>query len=124
MIALDTSSVIAFLGDGQGDDIEQVEAALEQKQAVFPPVVLAELLSDPKLPPDLEAIILEIPLLSLEPDYWHRTGKLRAKLLGKGFKARLADCLIAQNCLEQEIPLITRDSDFKTIAQLTSLRLA
>ena len=124
MIALDTSAVVAYLAGDPGEDVEAVETALEQRQAVFPPVVLAELLSDPKLTPDLEELLTEVPLLPLEPDYWRRTGKLRARLLGKGLKARLADCLIAQSCLDHEIQLITRDADFKTVAKLTPLRLA
>jgi len=123
LIAIDTSSLIAFLAGDSGGDSEAVETALEQKQAVFPPVVLAELLSSPALSAEVETIFLEIPLLTITPDYWHRTGKLRAKLIAKGFKARLADCLIAQSCLDHEIPLITRDADFKAIAKLTPLRL-
>jgi len=50
MIALDSSSLIAFLEGAAGGDTELVEQSLTDRQACLPPVVLTELLSDPKLP--------------------------------------------------------------------------
>ena len=47
MIALDTSSTIAFLSGERGRDVAAVEQALRFRQGVFPPVVVTELLSDP-----------------------------------------------------------------------------
>lgn len=56
--------------------------------------------------------------------YWERTGLLRAKILQQGYKARLADTLIAQNCLDHHALLITRDKDFKIYKEIAGLRLA
>ena len=50
MIALDTSSLVAYLDGSTGKDVLAVDLALEQHQAVLPPVVLCELLSAPRLP--------------------------------------------------------------------------
>ena len=47
MVALDTSSMIAFLSGPNGADVSAVETALRFRQGVFPPVVVTELLSDP-----------------------------------------------------------------------------
>ena len=88
------------------------------------PVVLTELLSDPKLPSDVAETISEVPLIELAPGYWQRAGALRAKVLAKRRKARLGDALIAQSCIDQRIPLITRDRDFNAFAAAANLDLA
>lgn len=126
MIAIDTSSWIAFLSDRepQGDDTALVESALADHQACLPPVVLTELLSDPKLPRTLAATLRELPLLDPGPGYWERAGRLRAKVLARRRRARLADTLVAQSCLDHGARLVTRDGDFRHFARLGGLRLA
>lgn len=42
MIAADTSTWIAFLEGAQAEDTGLLDKALEQKQVLMPPVVLAE----------------------------------------------------------------------------------
>jgi len=62
-------------------------------------------------------------VIDLEPGYWHRAGLLRAKVLSKRRKARLGDALIAQTCLDRNIPLLTRDQDFRAFANASQLDL-
>lgn len=126
MIAVDTSSWIAFFSDREptGDDTALVESALADHQACLPPVVLTELLSDPKLPRAVATLITQLPVLRPEPGYWQRTGLLRAKLIARRRRARLADALIAQTCLDHGVRLVTRDLDFRHISRLAGLRLA
>ncbi|HEX4138190.1 MAG TPA: hypothetical protein VHY84_26510 [Bryobacteraceae bacterium] len=50
MIAADTSTWIAFLQGDRGKDAQLLDKALEDRQVLMIPVVLTELLSDPKLP--------------------------------------------------------------------------
>ena len=50
MIAADTSTWVVFLEGGAGEDTQLLDRALEDRQVVMVPVVLTELLSDPKLP--------------------------------------------------------------------------
>ena len=50
MIAVDTSSLVAYLQGDPGGDVDVVDAALADKRLVLPPIVLAEILSDPRLP--------------------------------------------------------------------------
>ena len=90
-----------------------MDVALAQSQACLPPVVLSEVLSDPKLPRRLEQALLQIPVLPLKPGYWERAGRLRALAISGGHKAKLADTLIAQVCLDHDVPLVTGDSDFR-----------
>jgi len=123
LIAIDSSSLIAYLSGDKGEDVEATELALQQGQGVLPPVVLSELFSEPKLPGDVAAILGELPLLAITEGYWIRCGGLRASLLKSRRKAHLADCLIAQSCLDHDVPLITRDRDFRSIATVTGLKI-
>jgi len=123
MIAVDTSTWIGFLeGDG-GEDAELLDRALQDRQVLMAPVVLTEVLSDPKLPSEVSQILSELPLIEVESGYWQRAGELRAKVLAKGRKARLGDALIAQSCIDRGIPLLTRDRDFRAFAEAAGLDL-
>ncbi len=124
MIAADTSTVIAFLGGGAGTDVEALDVALAESQVCLPPVVLTELLSDPKLPPSVARLLEEVPVLEIHDGYWQRAGRLRARLLAAKRKGRLADTLIAQSCLDHDVVLLTRDEDFRQFARVAGLRLA
>jgi predicted nucleic acid-binding protein len=123
VIALDTSSVVAYLDGSIGADVVAVDLALEQHQAVLPPVVLCELLSAPRLPRRPRTLFEQLPLLDILDGYWTRAGLLRAHILGKGHKARIADALIAQHCIDHDVPLICRDSDFRNFSRFTTLQL-
>jgi predicted nucleic acid-binding protein len=123
LIAVDSSSWIAYLAGDRGGDTEALETALAESQVCLPPVVLTEILSDAKLPQHVRALFQQIPLLAVLEGYWERTGELRAKVLSKGRKAPLADALIAQSCLDHDTPLITRDTDFLSLARVSGLKL-
>jgi predicted nucleic acid-binding protein len=123
LIAIDSSSMIAYLSGADGRDVAVVEKALADQQAVVPPVVLSELLSDPELPPRVVRLLLELPRLEILDGYWERVGSLRGKVIRKQRRARLADSLIAQSCLDHDLPLVTRDKDFRSFALVSALRL-
>lgn len=123
MIAIDTSSLIAFLQGERGDDTTLIDAALGDRVAVLPPVVLSEILSDPALDQAVALTIVQLPALSVIDGFWERAGRLRAKVLGSGARARLADTLIAQSCLDHRVPLVTRDRDFRHFQKRAKLRL-
>ena len=124
MIAVDTSTWIAYLqGDG-GEDVELLDRALQGRQVLMVPVVLTEVLSDPKLSSAVSQTISAVPLMEVSPGYWQRAGALRAKVLAKRRKARLGDALIAQSCIDHAIPLLTRDRDFRAFADAADLDLS
>lgn len=123
MIAVDTSTWIAFLqGDG-GEDVDLLDRALQDRQVLMVPVVLTEMLSGPRLPSDVAQTLSELPLIEIGPGYWQRAAELRAKVLAKRRKARLGDALIAQSCIDRGIPLLTRDRDFRAFADAAGLEL-
>lgn len=123
MIAADTSTWVAYLEGATGNDAEILRQALSDKQAVMPPVVLSELLSDPKLPSQVAASLADLPLIQTTAGYWQRAGQLRAKVLLRGRRARLGDALVAQSCIDEGVPLLTRDRDFRAFAQAAGLNL-
>jgi predicted nucleic acid-binding protein len=123
MIAADTSSMVAFLAGANGADVDLIQSALDHRQLALPPVVLTELLSDPALPDRVRALLSALPILDIEPGFWERAGLLRASVLRQKKKARVADALIAQSCLDQSSPLVTRDKDFRHFATAAKLPL-
>jgi len=123
VIAADTSTWVAFLEGGAGRDTQLLDKALEDRQVLMVPVVLTELLSDPQLPSDVAETLSEVPMIEIGSGYWQRAGMLRAKVLARRRKARLGDALIAQSCIDQDIPLITRDRDFRLFAEAAGLNL-
>jgi predicted nucleic acid-binding protein len=123
MIAADTSSLIAFLEGDEGDDTDLIQSALDHQQLALPPVVLTELLSDPALPRAVRTLLAGLPILDDEPGFWERAGLLRAYVLKRKKKARVADALIAQSCLVLSSSLLTRDRDFRHFARAAGLPL-
>jgi predicted nucleic acid-binding protein len=123
MIAVDTSTWIAFLEGNSGEDLQLLDRALQDQQVLMAPAVLTEILSDPKLPSAVAETLLEVPLIEVKIGYWERAGALRAKVLGKRRKARLGDVLIAQSCIDRGVPLLTRDRDFRAFAEAANLDL-
>jgi predicted nucleic acid-binding protein len=123
VIAADTSTWIAYLQGQTGDDTRALDRALDDRQVLLPPAVLAELLSDPKLPDDVRTALLDLPLIRVTDGYWERAGLLRARVFARRRKARLGDALIAQSCIDQGVMLLTRDRDFVAFAEAADLDL-
>ena len=123
MIAADTSTWIAFLQGETANDTDLLDKALRDRHLLMIPVVLTELLSDPKLSVDVARTLCDLPVIQIGNDYWQRAGALRAKVLTKRRRARLGDALIAQSCIDGGISLITRDRDFRAFAEAAGLKL-
>jgi predicted nucleic acid-binding protein len=117
LIALDTSAFSRLINGEKDAASQAARAALDSRDAYLPPVVLTELLSNPVLPEAAVAYISSVPLLKLHDDYWRRAASLRANILRRGLRAAVADSLIAQSCIDHDIPLITYDSDFRHFVQ-------
>jgi predicted nucleic acid-binding protein len=124
MVAADSSTLIAHFQGDHGSDVEALQIALVASHIVLPPVVLAELLSEPRLPDQHRTTLLAFPLLDVLPDYWVRAAATRSAILKHGLRARLADTLIAQSCIDHHVALITRDRDFRHFAEHCGLMLA
>ena len=124
MIAVDTSTLSALLSGADGSDVALLADGLARGDVRLPPVVLTEILSDPVSAKVLAPRLVELELLDLSEGYWQRAGESRAKLRARGLKAKVADALIAQACIDHDVPLITRDHDFRHFVKHCGLRLA
>ena len=113
VIAADTNVIHDYLGNQTGPKYQLVSDAFDQDLLVLPPVVLTEALSDSALPAAKAARLRAIPLLRVLDGFWDRAGILRALVLSSGYNGRLGDVLIAQACIDQDLPLITYDRDFR-----------
>ncbi len=123
MIAADTSVLIDYFQGKKNIQTERLDEIFAHNLLVLPPVVLVEILSDPILPKKFIEKIEELPILEPTKHFWQRAGINRSKLIAKKLKARLADTLIAQSCIDNNIPLLTRDSDFQHFARYCGLML-
>lgn len=122
MIVPDASVLIPWLSGGE--NAHALTPYIEVDQVILAPVVVAEALSGPNTPDDLAAAVAEFPILATRRGYWVRAGLLRRQMLRAGRRARLADTLLAQSCLDHDLPLLTRDGDFQAFAEVANLRLA
>lgn len=123
MIAIDTSSLRRWAEGETGQDVDQVEAAIDSGEGTLPPAVVTEALSKAVLPEAFIHVVATLPVVPLRYGYWFRAGELRADAMRRGFKAKLADALIAQVCIDNDVPLITYDADFRHFTR-AGLKLA
>ncbi|MDE2905114.1 MAG: hypothetical protein OXQ28_03420 [Acidobacteriota bacterium] len=115
--------MIAYFNGDDGEDVEWLDQALALKQAVLPPVVLTEILSDPVLDPAVADLIGEICRSSRSVRASGSAPPQPEPVLAKRLRARLADTLIAQSCIDSRTPLITRDRDFRHFSTHAGLDL-
>jgi predicted nucleic acid-binding protein len=113
LIAIDTSSLRRWSRREPGADVQRAREAILTGEAALPPIVLSEALSSPAVEQEFVRFVLTLPLLDLDEGYWKRAGDLRRNVLSDGNKAKLADALIAQACIDKGIALLTHDADFR-----------
>ena len=114
MMAVDTSSLVAYFSGEEGRDVDLVDRALQSGAVFLPCVCYSELLASPNLPKDMGVLLQSMPILySNNPDFWQRVGHYRCELIKNGKKSRLADTMIATLCMDYHMSLLTRDRDFR-----------
>ncbi|NBX03856.1 MAG: PIN domain-containing protein [Alphaproteobacteria bacterium] len=125
MIAVDSSVVIDYLMEIDSPQTRLMRKAVEDYFAVIPAIVITELLSNPSSTGIelAERFLTKVEPMEIEEGYWERAGKSRAKLKAKGLKAKTADALIAQSCIDSGAALLTRDEDFAHYAKHCGLKL-
>jgi predicted nucleic acid-binding protein len=123
LIATDTSSLVAYLSGEAGNDVVLISLAITAGELRLPPPVLSELLSKPDLS-QVEPLLDGVPMMDLTDGFWDRAGRSRRALRLRGLKAALADALIAQCCIDADVPLIARDKDYRHFERWCGLKLA
>lgn len=112
MIAVDTNVLRHYLHGTIDSYTAMVAEAINTHEALLPPIVLTEALRDPQITASEIYRTLLVPLMPLYNGYWDRAGDLRRRLIQEARSAPIADCLIAQACIDSDFPLLTYDRDF------------
>ena len=123
MIACDTSVLIDYFEGASHPEVLRLDHEIRGKNVALPPVVVTEILSDPAAGSDLFQALFGIPILEPLSGYWRRAGLIRARIRALRLRAPLADALICQSCLDHNVPLLTRDRDFRHFARHAGLKL-
>ncbi len=114
---------MAYLSGETGRDVELIDTAVNQQELVLPPPVVSELWSKPNRTL-LEPLLADTPMMEVTAGFWRRVGDSRRILLAKGLRAAMADALIAQCCVDADVPLIARDKDYRHFERWCGLKLA
>ena len=83
MIAVDSSTLVAFFAGDMGRDTDWLDQALALQQAVLPPVVLTEVLSAPGLDRETATLLRGLPVLDIRSGFWERAAETRARILAR-----------------------------------------
>jgi predicted nucleic acid-binding protein len=113
-----------YLDGETGRDIDLLAEAVSEQTLVLSPPTITELMSHAVDRPLLAQLLSNAVVLPLTTGFWERAGLTRRKLRALGLKAKLADTLIAQCCIDADIPLIAHDPDFRHFATHCRLKLA
>lgn len=123
MIAADSSLLIDAMKGVAGPKVRLLLEAIRTDTLRLPPPVVTEILSFPRAATGLSQFGA-YKQLDITVGFWERAATSRRTLLERGLKAKLADALIAQCCIDQDVPLLTHDADFRHFATHCGLRLA
>lgn len=123
MIVADSSVLIPWAEGHVTVKTDLLDYHIGQNTLRVVPVSITELLSARDLRPEIRLVAETLDLLQFQDGYWVRAGLLRGLCLSAGRRARLADTLIAQACLDADLPLLTNDADFDVFASVGGLRL-
>lgn len=122
-VVIDTSAWIDYF---EGRTAKRLQAALDERHAVLPPLVVAEVITGASTVEQRNAIgefLQEAPVYETSLGHWISVGLLRRELRRKGLTVTLPDAHVAQCALDLDAVLLTRDAIFKDIARHTALRV-
>jgi len=113
IIAADSSALVSALEGLRDSSMTLLRTALREDRLRVSPVVITELTSNPRITGGARRLVSVLPRFTFHEGYWERAGLLRAMLLPLKVRAFIPDVLIAQSCIDHDVPLITYDRDFR-----------
>lgn len=127
LVLADTSVWIDFLCGAKSHESGVLSELLEQDRVCIAAIIRAEILSgarDSKQFDMLKDRVSALPLLGEPPEFWDSVAFYRFTLARKGVQVSLTDLAIAYLAHFHHCPLLTRDKEFKHIAQALPLKFA
>ena len=117
---------LAFRRDAPTDvpHVAELERALEAGGVFSTGIVLQELLQGfrkPKAHARIVELFAAVPLLAPDRNDHVRATDIRNACRRKGVQVGTIDALLAQLCIGHELPMLTTDRDFDSMAPHTSL---
>ena len=126
---VDTSVWVDFLNGHDSPHANRLAQAIASGESIaVPGLVLAEVLlgldSDAQASRIADLMVAFVSVADLQRDGYQQAAGLYRLCRSKGITVRSTiDCLIAQMCLRDNLPLLTKDRDFIGIAKCTRLQL-
>jgi len=119
---IDSSVWIEWIRGSDSAACGHLRRLLQEDAACVTPVIVQEIVQGARSADalrELEARFAGLPLLFPRYETHLDAARLYARGRWRGITIRSAnDCLIAALAVEHELPLLTRDRDFETIAQV------
>jgi len=125
-ILIDTSIWVDYFRGREIRLADAVDRLLESDRVVTLEIIEAELLRGAKTEKEIDFLknhFSAIPILEMPSDSWREVGLFSYRLARKGYLPALVDTFIALASINSDIPLFTRDRDFRRIAGFSSLIL-
>jgi len=128
VIVVDSNAWADYFNDVHEAHVDRLDEALrhEEDLAVLP-IIVTEVLQGFRSEPGFrraEQLLVALPMIEPSLDCHVRAARLFRSLRGEGVTVRGAvDCMIAQVCLDLNVPLLSPDRDFQEVARHTPLRL-
>jgi hypothetical protein len=127
MIVVDSMVWADWFNGLASPEVERLDRALVEEDAVVAPVILTEVLQGFRKDADFErarGLLTRLPALPLDLEGHVAAARLFRLLRRKGVTIRgTIDCLIAHTCIAADAELLSTDQDFVAIARYTALRL-
>lgn len=119
-VLVDSSAWISCFRDAKSELASLVRQYTYQGFVVHNGLILAELLQgcrDEREFFRIREAFGSIPFLEISQNIWIKAAEFRSHLRRIGKTTTLPDCLLAAQCVEEHLALITCDRDFELIAK-------
>lgn len=128
MIVVDSNTWVDFFNGEETVWVERLDSALASGEDISVlPVIVTEVLQGFRTASGFERahrLLISLPAIHPGMETHIEAARLFRNLRAKGVTVRGAvDCIIAQTSIEVEAELLSPDSDFRSIARHTALRL-
>ena len=126
-VIVDTSAWIgSFRPEGETELKETVRQLISEGKILLPGIIETEILRGTKSKKEyqmLDEVLGGLTYLPVEDSFWGRLAKFSFDLFRAGVTVPLTDTYVAFLAIENDVPILHRDTHFDLIAQNTGLKI-